>query len=205
MTIVHPVLLYGKLLHLLVNEPLFFFRNVKLHLDISFSVFHFCTAFSSSQAAYRSFPLCSEKSLIPLLVLSPQSLAALRGTPRKGLGLSQQAFSANGYSFAVLAIYSIPHRKTVFVACSFDFGHKKRLQPPRAEISRFPYCEVTPLLFRLPLSLLPLRLYSVCPYCSYRLAARQTTAVRWIFRVAVRKEKLIYRNMMPGHKIIEHL
>lgn len=57
----------------------------------------------------------------------------------------------------------------------------------------------------LMISLLPLRLYSVCPYCSYRLAARQTTAVRWIFRVAVRKEKLIYRNMMPGHKIIEHL
>ena len=124
-----------------------------------------------------------------------------------GLGdsLNKQRRKLNGYPGALLAIYSIPHRKTVFVACSFDFGHKKRLQPPRAEISRFPYCEVTPLLFRLPLSLLPLRLYSVCPYCSYRLAARQTTAVRWIFRVAVRKEKLIYRNMMPGHKIIEHL
>ena len=124
-----------------------------------------------------------------------------------GLGdsLNKQRRKPNGYPGALLAIYSIPHRKTVFVACSFDFGHKKRLQPPRAEISRFPYCEVTPLLFRLPLSLLPLRLYSVCPYCSYRLAARQTTAVRWIFRVAVRKEKLIYRNMMPGHKIIEHL
>src|SRR5699024_8201603 len=80
---IRPVLLYGKLLHLLVDQPLFFFRNVKLHLYISLSVFHFCTAFSSSQAAYRSFPLCSEKSLIPLLVLSPQSLAALRGTPRK--------------------------------------------------------------------------------------------------------------------------
>ena len=141
------------------------------------------------------------------LFLRPKSKERATNTAfrYKGLGLSQQAFSANGYSFAVLAIYSIPHRKTVFVACSFDFGHKKRLQPPRAEISRFPYCEVTPLLFRLLLSLLPLRLYSVCPYCSYRLAARQTTAVRWIFRVAVRKEKLIYRNMMPGHKIIEHL
>ena len=124
-----------------------------------------------------------------------------------GLGdsLNKQRRKPNGYPGALLAIYSIPHRKTVFVACSFDFGRKKRLQPPRAEISRFPYCEVAPLLFRLPLSLLPLRLYSVCPYCSYRLAARQTTAVRWIFRVAVRKEKLIYRNMMPGHKIIEHL
>ena len=27
-----PILLYGKLLHLLVDQPLFFFRNVKLHL-----------------------------------------------------------------------------------------------------------------------------------------------------------------------------
>ena len=75
-----------------------------------------------------------------------------------GLGdsLNKQRRKPNGYPGALLAIYSIPHRKTVFVACSFDFGHKKRLQPPRAEISRFPYCEVTPLLFRLPLSLLPL-------------------------------------------------
>ena len=117
--------------------------------------------------------------------------------------------SSAGNQMAIQGLCSLstpyPHRKAVFVARSFDFGRKKRLQPPRAEISRFPYCEVTPLLFRLPLSLLPLRLYSVCPYCSYRLAARQTTAVRWIFRVAVRKEKLIYRNMMPGHKIIEHL
>ena len=31
-TEVCPILLYGKLLHLLVDQPLFFFRNVKLHL-----------------------------------------------------------------------------------------------------------------------------------------------------------------------------
>ena len=30
-----------------------------------------------------------------------------------------------------------PHRKAVFVARSFDFGRKKRLQPPCAAISRF--------------------------------------------------------------------
>ena len=78
-----PVLLYGKLLHLLVDQPLFFFRNVKLHLYISLSVFHFRTAFRY-----------------------------------KGLGLSQQAFSANGYSFAVLAIYSIPPPKGG-ICCAF--------------------------------------------------------------------------------------
>ena len=71
--ILNPEKTDGKLLHLLVDQPLFFFRNVKLHLYISLSVFHFRTAFRY-----------------------------------KGLGLSQQAFSANGYSFAVLAIYSIP-------------------------------------------------------------------------------------------------
>ena len=74
---------YGKLLHLLVDQPLFFFRNVKLHLYISLSVFHFRTAFRY-----------------------------------KGLGLSQQAFSANGYSFAVLAIYSIPPPKGG-ICCAF--------------------------------------------------------------------------------------
>ncbi len=74
---------HGKLLHLLVDQPLFFFRNVKLHLYISLSVFHFRTAFRY-----------------------------------KGLGLSQQAFSANGYSFAVLAIYSIPPPKGG-ICCAF--------------------------------------------------------------------------------------
>ena len=74
---------HGKLLHLLVDQPLFFFRNVKLHLYISLSVFHFRTAFRY-----------------------------------KGLGLSQQAFSANGYSFAVLAIYSIPPTKGG-ICCAF--------------------------------------------------------------------------------------
>ena len=68
---------------LLVDQPLFFFRNVKLHLYISLSVFHFRTAFRY-----------------------------------KGLGLSQQAFSANGYSFAVLAIYSIPPPKGG-ICCAF--------------------------------------------------------------------------------------
>lgn len=82
-TEVCPILLYGKLLHLLVDQPLFFFRNVKLHLYISLSVFHFRTAFRY-----------------------------------KGLGLSQQAFSANGYSFAVLAIYSIPPPKGG-ICCAF--------------------------------------------------------------------------------------
>lgn len=77
------ILQYGKLLHLLVDQPLFFFRNVKLHLYISLSVFHFRTAFRY-----------------------------------KGLGLSQQAFSANGYSFAVLAIYSIPPPKGG-ICCAF--------------------------------------------------------------------------------------
>ena len=72
-----------KLLHLLVDQPLFFFRNVKLHLYISLSVFHF-------RAAFRY----------------------------KGLGLSQQAFFANGYSFAVLAIYSIPPPKGG-ICCAF--------------------------------------------------------------------------------------
>ena len=82
-TEVCPILLYGKLLHLLVDQPLFFFRNVKLHLYISLSVFHFRTAFRY-----------------------------------KGLGISQQAFSANGYSFAVLAIYSIPPPKGG-ICCAF--------------------------------------------------------------------------------------
>lgn len=59
------------------------FSNVKLHLYISLSVFHFRTAFRY-----------------------------------KGLGLSQQAFSANGYSFAVLAIYSIPPPKGG-ICCAF--------------------------------------------------------------------------------------
>lgn len=66
-----------------IGLPLFFFRNVKLHLDISLSVFHF-------RAAFRY----------------------------KGLGLSQQAFFANGYSFAVLAIYSIPLPKGG-ICCAF--------------------------------------------------------------------------------------
>ena len=74
---------HGKLLHLLVDQPLFFFRNVKLHLYISLSVFHF-------RAAFRY----------------------------KGLGLSQQAFFANGYLFAVLAIYSIPLPKGG-ICCAF--------------------------------------------------------------------------------------
>ena len=82
-TEVCPILLYGKLLHLLVDQPLFFFRNVKLHLYISLSVFHFRTAFRY-----------------------------------KGLGLSQKAFFANGYSFAVLAIYSIPPPKGG-ICCAF--------------------------------------------------------------------------------------
>ena len=38
--------------------------------------------------------------------------------PGTGLGLSQQAFSANGYSFAVLAIYSIPPQKGG-ICCAF--------------------------------------------------------------------------------------
>ena len=123
-----------------------------------------------------------------------------------GLGdsLNKQRRKPNGYPGALLAIYSIPHRKTVFVACSFDFGHKKRLQPPRAEISRFPYCEVTPLLFRLPLSLLPLRLYSVCPYCSYRPAARQAAAARWISPHCCSGRKIDlpkYDTGLQGHRI----
>ena len=44
----------------------------------------------------------------------------------------------------------------------------------------FSYCEVNPLLFRLPLSPLLLRLQSVCLYSSYRPAARQAAAARWI-------------------------
>ncbi len=44
----------------------------------------------------------------------------------------------------------------------------------------FSYCEVNPLLFRLPLSPLLLRLQSVCLYRSYRPAARQAAAARWI-------------------------
>ena len=91
-----------KLLHLLVDQPLFFFRNVKLHLYISLSVFHF-------RAAFRY----------------------------KGLGLSQQAFFANGYSFAVLAIYSIPSPKGGICCAFLCFWTQKRLQPPCAAISRF--------------------------------------------------------------------
>ena len=85
-----------------------------------------------------------------------------------------------GTRFLCLLSTPYPHRKAVFVARSFDFGRKKRLQPPCAAISCFPYCEVSPLLFRLPLSPLLLRLQSVCLYRSYRPAVRQVAAARWI-------------------------
>ena len=64
-----------------------------------------------------------------------------------GLGdsLNKQRRKPNGYPGALLAIYSIPHRKTVFVACSFDFGHKKdcsrhALKSPGFHIVRLLLC-----------------------------------------------------------------
>lgn len=97
-----------------------------------------------------------------------------------------------------------PHRKAVFVARSFDFGRKKRLQPPCAAISRFSYCEVNPLLFRLPLSPLLLRLQSVCLYRSYRPAARQAAAARWISPHCCSGRKIDlpkYDTGLQGHRI----
>ena len=97
-----------------------------------------------------------------------------------------------------------PHRKAVFVALSFAFGRKKRLQPPCAAISCFLYCEVNPLLFRLPLFLLPLRLQSVCLYRSYRPAARQAAAARWISPRCCSERKIDrqkYDTGLQGHRI----
>ncbi len=168
-TEVCPILLYGKLLHLLVDQPLFFFRNVKLHLYISLSVFHFRTAFRY-----------------------------------KGLGLSQQALFANGYSFAVLAIYSLSRFKGSVCCTLFLIWRKKRLQPLCAAISCFPYCEVSPLLVRLLLSPLPLRLQSVCLYRSYRPAARQAAAARWISPHCCSGRKIDlpkYDTGLQGHRI----
>src|SRR5699024_3100799 len=166
-----PVLLYGKLLHLLVDQPLFFFRNVKLHLDISLSVFHF-------RAAFRY----------------------------KGLGLSQQAFFANGYSFAVLAIYSIPPPKCG-ICCAFllILDEKKdcspyALQSPASHIVRLVLCLFDFRNF-------PCR----CGYNPYAFIAHtvqqrvKLPPIGRFLSVAVRKEKLIYRNMIPRYKVIEHL
>lgn len=93
---------------------------------------------------------------------------------------------------------------TTFVARSFDFGRKKRLQPPCAAISCFSYCEVNPLLFRLPLSPLLLRLQSVCLYRSYRPAARQAAAARWISPHCCSGRKIDlpkYDTGLQGHRI----
>ena len=45
--------------------------------------------------------------------------------------------SQTGTRLLCLLSTPYPHRKAVFVARSFDFGRKKRLQPPCAAISRF--------------------------------------------------------------------
>ncbi|WP_452585898.1 DUF6017 domain-containing protein [Slackia equolifaciens] len=46
-------------------------------------------------------------------------------------------FPQTGTRLLCLLSTPYPHRKAVFVARSFDFGRKKRLQPPCAAISRF--------------------------------------------------------------------
>lgn len=68
----------------------------------------------------------------------------------------------------------------------------------------FPYCEVSPLLFRLPLSPLPLRLQSVCLYRSYRPATRQAAAARWISPRCCSGRKIDlpkYDTGLQGHRI----
>ena len=78
------------------------------------------------------------------------------------------------------------------------------MQPPCAAISRFSYCEVNPLLFRLPLSPLLLRLQSVCLYRSYRPAARQAAAARWISPHCCSGRKIDlpkYDTGLQGHRI----
>ena len=96
-----------------------------------------------------------------------------------------------------------PHRKAVFVARSFNFGRKKRLQPPCAAISCFPYCEVNPLFFRLPIFPLPLRLLSVCRCRSCRRAARQAAAFAWTSRRSRLERKIDRRKYdtgLQGHR-----
>ena len=73
-----------------------------------------------------------------------------------------------------------------------------------AAISCFPYCEVSPLLVRLLLSPLPLRLQSVCLYRSYRPAARQAAAARWISPHCCSGRKIDlpkYDTGLQGHRI----
>lgn len=68
----------------------------------------------------------------------------------------------------------------------------------------FSYCEVNPLLFRLPLSPLLLRLQSVCLYRSYRPAARQAAAARWISPHCCSGRKIDlpkYDTGLQGHRI----
>ena len=113
-------------------------------------------------------------------------------------------FPQTGTRLLCLLSTPYPHRKAVFVARSFDFGRKKRLQPPCAAISCFPYCEVSPLLVRLPLSPLLLRLQSVCLYRSYRPAARQAAAARWISPHCCSGRKIDlpkYDTGLQGHRI----
>ena len=68
----------------------------------------------------------------------------------------------------------------------------------------FSYCEVNPLLFRLPLSPLLLRLQSVCLYRSYRPATRQAAAARWISPRCCSGRKIDlpkYDTGLQGHRI----
>ena len=93
---------------------------------------------------------------------------------------------------------------TTFVARSFDFGRKKDCSRHALQSPDFSYCEVNPLLFRLPLSPLLLRLQSVCLYRSYRPAARQAAAARWISPHCCSGRKIDlpkYDTGLQGHRI----
>ena len=94
---------------------------------------------------------------------------------------------------------------TTFVARSFDFGRKKiaaamRCNLPISHIVRLILCFSTSVIslavavtIRMPLSLIPSSSASSC------------RPPGGFLRIAVREEKLIYRNMIPGYKVIEYL
>ena len=168
-TEVCPILLYGKLLHLLVDQPLFFFRNVKLHLYISLSV----------------------------SISAPPFGIRVWDYPNKH-------FSQTGTRLLCLLSTPYPFQRQRLLHSLSNLAQKDcspyALQSPASHIVRLVLC-----LF--DFCYLPCR----CGYNPYAFIAHtvqqrvELPPPGGFLRIAVREEKLIYRNMIPGYKVIEYL
>ena len=101
-------------------------------------------------------------------------------------------------------LFSTPTERRYLLRVPLILDAKKDCSRHALQSPDFSYCEVNPLLFRLPLSPLLLRLQSVCLYRSYRPAARQAAAARWISPHCCSGRKIDlpkYDTGLQGHRI----